>query len=111
MICRPRADTSRTFGDRWIRKLPLAPNLYRSADTHTSDRRGFRHWNSMSEVNAAGAGHQNASLGDEIVGRITELAPISETPGYLALYFLTKKHISAPNHILIFICTDVLSGS
>src|SRR5258707_105245 len=39
MICRPRADTSRTFGDRWIRKLPLAPNLYRSADLHKRGRR------------------------------------------------------------------------
>src|SRR5260370_757216 len=100
MICRPRADTSRTFGDRWIRKLPLAPNLYRSADTHTSDRRGFRHWNSMSEMNAAGAGHQNASLGDEIVGRINELAAISETPEHLARIFLTKEHRAAADLIL-----------
>ncbi len=54
----------------------------------------------MSEMNAAGAGHQNASLGDEIVARINELAAISETPEHLARIFLTKEHRAAADLIL-----------
>jgi allantoate deiminase len=81
-------------------RFPLAPNLYRSAEQHLSNRRGFRHWNSMSEMNAAGSGPQNASLGEEIVGRINQLAAISETPAHLARVFLTKEHRAASDLIL-----------
>ena len=54
----------------------------------------------MSEMNAASSGHQTASLGNEIVGRIDKLAAISETPEYLARIFLTKEHRAAADLIL-----------
>jgi len=54
----------------------------------------------MSEMNAASAGHQTASLGKEIVGRISELAAISETPQHLARIFLTPEHRAASDLIL-----------
>ncbi len=54
----------------------------------------------MSDMNAASAGHQNPSLGDEIVGRINRLAAISETPEHLARIFLTKDHRAAADLIL-----------
>src|SRR6202047_4249820 len=41
-----------------------------------------------------------ASLGDEIVGRINELAAISETPEHLARIFLTREHRAAADLIL-----------
>jgi allantoate deiminase len=54
----------------------------------------------MSEMNAASSGHQTASLGNEIVGRIDKLAAISETPEHLARIFLTKEHRAAADLIL-----------
>jgi allantoate deiminase len=54
----------------------------------------------MSEMKEATAGPQHASLGDEIVGRINELAAISETPEHLARIFLTKEHRAAADLIL-----------
>jgi allantoate deiminase len=76
--------------------------LYRSAEKHA--RRGFCHWKSMSEMNAAIAGLQNPSLnpslGDEIVGRINQLGAISETPEHLARVFLSKQHRAAADLIL-----------
>jgi allantoate deiminase len=54
----------------------------------------------MSEINAASAGHPNASLGVEIVGRINRLATISETPEHLARFFLTPEHRAAAELIL-----------
>ena len=51
-------------------------------------------------MNAESAGLRNSSLGDEIVGRINELAAISETPGHLARVFLTKEHRAAADLIL-----------
>jgi allantoate deiminase len=54
----------------------------------------------MSEMNAASAGPQNASLGDEIVGRINQLAAISETPEHLARVFLTPEHRAAADLFL-----------
>jgi allantoate deiminase len=47
-----------------------------------------------------GAGPQHASLGDEIVGRINELAAISETPEHLARIFLTREYSAAAELIL-----------
>src|SRR5882757_5846612 len=41
-----------------------------------------------------------AALGDEIVGRIHELAAISETPEHLARIFLTREHRAAADVIL-----------
>ena len=52
----------------------------------------------MSEMKERIAG-QNSSLGDEIVGRINELAAISETPEHLARIFLTKEHRAAADLI------------
>jgi allantoate deiminase len=43
---------------------------------------------------------QSASLGEEIVGRINELAAISETPEHLARIFLTREHHAAADLIL-----------
>src|SRR5258707_4966225 len=54
----------------------------------------------MGEMKEPGAGLQRASLGDEIVGRINELAAISETPGHLTRIFLTKEHRAAADLIL-----------
>ncbi len=54
----------------------------------------------MSEMNAETAGPQNSSLGDEIVGRINQLAAISETPEHLARIFLTTEHRAAAELIL-----------
>jgi allantoate deiminase len=42
----------------------------------------------------------NAQLGDEIVGRIGELAKISETPAHLTRIFLSKEHRAAADLIL-----------
>lgn len=46
------------------------------------------------------AGSQNAALGEGIVGRIHELAAISETPAHLARIFLTREHRVAADLIL-----------
>ncbi|HXM31004.1 MAG TPA: M20/M25/M40 family metallo-hydrolase, partial [Xanthobacteraceae bacterium] len=54
----------------------------------------------MSEMKAASAGPQHSSLGAEIVGRINELAAISETPERLTRIFLTKEHRAAAELIL-----------
>jgi allantoate deiminase len=54
---------------------------------------------SMSEMKEA-SGPQHASLGDEIVGRINELAAISETPEHLTRIFLTGEHRAAADLIL-----------
>jgi allantoate deiminase len=45
-------------------------------------------------------GSTNGSLGEEIVGRINELAAISETPEHLARVFLTQEHRAAADLIL-----------
>ena len=55
---------------------------------------------SMSEMKEASAGPQHASLGDEIIGRIDQLAAISETPEHLTRIFLTKEHRAAADVIL-----------
>jgi allantoate deiminase len=54
----------------------------------------------MSEMKEMAAGAPSASFGDEIVGRINELAAISETPEHLARVFLTKEHRAAAELIL-----------
>src|ERR1700687_4796913 len=54
----------------------------------------------MSEMKEATARPQNSSLGDEIVGRINELAAISETSEHLTRIFLTKEHRAAADLIL-----------
>src|SRR5712672_3554381 len=54
----------------------------------------------MSDMNAASGGLQHSSLGDEIVGRINELAAISETPEHLTRVFLTKEHRAAADLLL-----------
>ena len=55
---------------------------------------------SMSEMKEAGAGPQHASLGDEIIGRINQLATISDTPEHHTRIFLTKEHRAAADLIL-----------
>jgi allantoate deiminase len=54
----------------------------------------------MSETETGIAGLKTVSLGDEIVGRINELANISETPGQLTRIFLTEQHRGAADLIL-----------
>src|SRR5258708_24117429 len=54
----------------------------------------------MGEMKEASAGPRQASLGDEIVGRINELAAISETPEHLTRIFLTKEHRAAADLVL-----------
>ena len=51
-------------------------------------------------MNVGIAGLQNASLGDEIVSRIDQLAAISEAPDHLARIFLTREHRGAADLIL-----------
>jgi allantoate deiminase len=94
-----QADTSRIVQVSLGFARPLVPNLYRSVEKRLGPAR-LRHWKSMSEMNAAGAGLQSSSLGDEIVGRINQLATISETPAHLTRIFLTKEHCAAADLIL-----------
>jgi allantoate deiminase len=54
----------------------------------------------MGEMEARIAGLEKSPLGDEIVGRINELAAISESPAHLARVFLTKEHRAAAALIL-----------
>jgi len=54
----------------------------------------------MREMKEGSAGLHVSSLGDEIVGRINELAAISEAPAHLARVFLTKEHRAAADLIL-----------
>jgi allantoate deiminase len=54
----------------------------------------------MSDTNAELAGLRDVSLAREIVGRIYQLAAISETPEYLARIFLTPEHRTAAELIL-----------
>jgi allantoate deiminase len=52
----------------------------------------------MTETGSVARG--NASLGNEIVERIGELAKISETPGHLTRIFLSKEHRAAAELIM-----------
>jgi allantoate deiminase len=54
----------------------------------------------MNAMNAETAGQKSFSLGEEIVGRINQLAAISGTPEHLARLFLTKEHRAAAELIL-----------
>jgi allantoate deiminase len=54
----------------------------------------------MSDTNVAASGHQDLSLGKEIVGRIVELGAISETKEHLTRLFLTSEHRAAAELIL-----------
>src|ERR1700730_14852762 len=54
----------------------------------------------MNKKNAESAGPQTLSLGEEIVGRINQLAAISEVPQHLARIFLTREHRTAAELIL-----------
>jgi allantoate deiminase len=54
----------------------------------------------MSEMNATSARLQENELGKEIIGRINQLAAISETPEHLARIFLSKEHRAAADLIL-----------
>src|SRR5579863_2403657 len=54
----------------------------------------------MSEPNAATAGRQALPLGNEIVGRINQLAAISETPDNLTRIFLSPEHRAAADLIM-----------
>jgi allantoate deiminase len=53
----------------------------------------------MDEIKTDIAGHENASLGNEIVARIDELGAISETPAHLTRIFLSKEHRAAADLI------------
>ena len=54
---------------------------------------------SISEMKEASAAPQRPSLGDAIVGRIDQLAAISETSEHLTRIFLTKEHRAAADLI------------
>jgi allantoate deiminase len=54
----------------------------------------------MSKVDAGSAGHEDLSLGREIVGRINALAAISEDPAKITRIFLTPEHRAAAELIL-----------
>jgi len=54
----------------------------------------------MTKMDAESGGPQTLSLGEEIVGRINQLASISETPAHLARLFLTREHRAAAESIL-----------
>jgi allantoate deiminase len=58
------------------------------------------YWKSMSKTELAGSASARATLGDEIVGRINQLAGISETPEHLARIFLSPEHRIAADLIL-----------
>jgi len=54
----------------------------------------------MNRMKADSAGRETFSFGEEIVGRINQLAAISETPQHLARIFLTKEHRAAAELIM-----------
>src|SRR6187200_2675897 len=54
----------------------------------------------MSKTEVASSGPKPAALGDEIVGRINQLAAISETPEHLARIFLSPEHRTSADLIL-----------
>ncbi len=54
----------------------------------------------MTEMETAISARENVSLGDAIVGRIGELAKISETSGHLTRIFLTREHRAAADLIM-----------
>src|SRR5215475_1446797 len=54
----------------------------------------------MNDINAETAAQKRFSLGEEIVGRINQLAAISETGEHLARLFLTTEHRAAAELIL-----------
>src|SRR5215475_6122020 len=54
----------------------------------------------MNEMSVETAGPKSLSLGEEIVGRINQLAAISETGEHLARLFLTTEHRAAAELIL-----------
>ncbi|MBR1148157.1 allantoate amidohydrolase [Bradyrhizobium sp. AUGA SZCCT0431] len=54
----------------------------------------------MSKTEVANSGSSQAMLGDEIVGRINQLAAISETPEHLTRIFLSPEHRAAADLIL-----------
>ena len=54
----------------------------------------------MSKTEVASSASGKAALGDEIVGRINQLAAISETPEHLARIFLSPEHRAAADLIL-----------
>jgi allantoate deiminase len=56
----------------------------------------------MSETELALSGSSRPALGDEIVGRINQLATISETPEQLARVFLSPEHRVAADLILVW---------
>jgi allantoate deiminase len=54
----------------------------------------------LSEMNESVAGQQTSPLGEEIIGRVDELARISGTSAHLTRIFLTKEHRAAAELIL-----------
>jgi allantoate deiminase len=54
----------------------------------------------MTEPKTARVASETASLGDEIIGQINELAAISETPDHLTRVFLSNEHRAAADRIL-----------
>jgi allantoate deiminase len=56
----------------------------------------------MSETKVASLGTKRSALSDEIVGRIKQLAAISETPEHLARVFLSPEHRTAADLILVW---------
>jgi allantoate deiminase len=54
----------------------------------------------LKEGNAETATLKSFSLGEEIVGRIDQLAAISATPEHLSRLFLTREHCAAAKLIL-----------
>jgi allantoate deiminase len=82
------------------RTQSLALNLYRSARAASG---GVLYGKSMSKTELAGSASARATLGDEIVGRINQLAGISETPEHLARIFLSSEHRIAADLILSWI--------
>ena len=56
------------------------------------------------------AGTEGRMLGDRIVGRIDELAAISEAPTHLARIFLTAQHRAAADLLLSWMCEAGMSA-
>ncbi|WP_409410523.1 allantoate amidohydrolase [Bradyrhizobium sp. AUGA SZCCT0160] len=56
----------------------------------------------MSKTEMGSSGSSRAALGDEIVGRIDQLAAISETPEQLTRIFLSPEHRAAADLILFW---------
>jgi hypothetical protein len=85
-------------------------NIFDKADVRMGQRPSAQWSAALNEGNTETTALKSPSLGEEIVGRINELAAISETSGHLARLFLTKEHRAAAELILGWMQSAGMNG-